>query len=681
MTGSKTTGEDRTTMKSGAPTEQELQAAAAWFEQRFALAPEADGAAPAPLAFEYDGQPAGLGGWRQDWAEVQHDAGLLQRTLTWTHEATGLQVRAQASLFTDFPAVEWVVYLRNTGAAETPILSEILALDAAWPTPEGAPCALHYARGSDCRLNDFEPQRVAFTQDPATPQEGPSRRVELGTHGRSSEGTLPFFNLQIGEGGVMGAIGWTGGWKLVVSRDDAGDLRLQAGMRRTHLKLLPGEEIRTPRIMLLFWQGQATHGHNVLRQFMLEHHTPHPGGELLVGPLCNAVWGENLDTNQIAKARWWVDNDLPLDYFWIDAGWYGDGKYMEGSTVFNSEWGMHAGNWWPNKGPYPNGLKPVGDALREMGLGFVLWFEPERVRPNTQLAREHPEWLLGPIGPDYLFNLGLPEARQAMTDLISGIIAEAGVTCYRQDFNMDSQPYWDAADAPDRVGMTEIRHIEGLYAMWDELLARHEGLIIDNCSSGGRRIDLEMVSRSIALWRSDLQCYPGFDVLSQQTQLQGLAPWVPLSTGCCDRRGDYAFRSALGPGMVLSENIYEAVPEDQSPQDWLRARMSEARALRPYFYGDLYPLLSFSLATDAWAATQWNRPDLGEGCVLAFRRQDSPLAAMEASLQGLDPAARYEVRDLDEPEAVVLTGEELAAGLKVEIADRPGAKVVVYRRL
>ena len=122
--------------------------------------------------------------------------------------------------------------------------------------------------------------------------------------------------------------------------------------------------------MLLFWRGQATHGHNVLRRFMLQHHTPRPGGGALVGPLCNAVWGENLDTNQIAKARWWVDNDLPLDYFWIDAGWYGDGKYMDGSTVFNSEWGMHAGNWWPNRGPYPNGLKPVGDALREMGPGL-----------------------------------------------------------------------------------------------------------------------------------------------------------------------------------------------------------------------------------------------------------------------------------------------------------------------
>ena len=81
-----------------------------------------------------------------------------------------------------------------------------------------------------------------------------------------------------------------------------------------------------------------------------------------------------------------------------------------------------------------------------------------------------------------------------MTERISSLIEEFGVTIYRQDFNMAPGPVWTEADTPDRVGMSEIRHIEGLYAFWDELLARHPGLVIDNCSSGGRRIDLESIS-------------------------------------------------------------------------------------------------------------------------------------------------------------------------------------------
>ena len=58
--------------------------------------------------------------------------------------------------------------------------------------------------------------------------------------------------------------------------------------------------------------------------------------------------------------------------------------------------------------------------------------------------------------------------------------------------------FWRGNDPPDRQGMTEIRYIEGLYALWDEPRGRHPGLLIDDCASGGRRIDLEMISRSVA---------------------------------------------------------------------------------------------------------------------------------------------------------------------------------------
>src|SRR5205823_8017603 len=127
---------------------------------------------------------------------------------------------------------------------------------------------------------------------------------------------------------------------------------------------------------------------------------------------------------------------------------------------------------------------------------------------------------------NYLLNLGIPAARQYVTDMISRLIEEDGVTCYRQDFNTDPAPFWKAADAPDRVGMTEIRHIEGLYAYWDELVARHPGLWIDNCASGGRRIDLETISRSIPLWRSDLQASPDFfSQTAMQNQTHGLGLW------------------------------------------------------------------------------------------------------------------------------------------------------------
>jgi len=657
----------------GSPTSEELALAKAWFESSFRRS-QAGELPLCPISFRCAGQESAefLRTWRTEWVASNSCAG--SRTLTLTDPQTGLQVRLEAVCFDDFPAVEWVAYFKNTGDAATPIISDIQALGAHFPGGKEDACRVHDALGSDCKLDDFSPREAGLSPG------GAFRLAPFA--GRSSEGALPFFNLEIANHGVIGAIGWTGGWTADFRRDGAGEVRVCAGMRRTHLKLLPGEEIRTPRILLLFWRGDRTHGHNMLRRSILAHHTPRPGGQIIQGPICSAHWGENLAENQIAKARWWKDNDLPLDCYWIDAGWHGDGPYQEDSTVFNSPWGSHVGNWWPNKNTYPEGLAPIGAALREMGLGFVLWLEPERVFKDTHFTREHPEWLLGPIGDNCLFNLGLSEARRALTDLVSSIIAEGGITCYRQDFNMDPAPFWEAADAPDRVGMSEIRHIEGLYAFWDELLARHPGLIIDNCSSGGRRIDLETISRSIPLWRSDFQCFPGFDPIAIQGQTQGLAPWVPLSTGACDQSNTYAFRSALGTGMVITTNIFEREPPPPFPVPWLRERIREQVSVRPYFYGDFYPLVSFSLADDVWAAWQFDRPDMGEGMVLALRRQRSPFTRMDAVLRGLDPDARYEVRSLDDGSVTKVSGRELMEkGVAIEIVEKPASALLVYRRV
>jgi alpha-galactosidase len=281
-----------------------------------------------------------------------------------------------------------------------------------------------------------------------------------------------------------------------------------------------------------------------------------------------------------------------------------------------------------------------------------------------------------------MVNLGIPEARRHITDLISSLIREGGITCYRQDFNDLRVPELFAmADALDRVGMAEIRHITGLYVFWDELLARHPGLIIDNCAGGGQRIDLETIARSVPLWRSDLQCWP-FDPLAMQTQTQGLAPWVPLSAAVCEAPTAYAARSALGPGIVTHWSGQALDGGVDLPIETIRRLMAEALAMRKYFYGDFYPLLSFSLADDAWAAWQYDRPDLGEGMVVAFRRHESPFPRWEAKLQALDPGADYDLFSWDDRSTRRMTGKQLIVeGFAVSIDDKPGSALFTYKRV
>ena len=645
--------------------------AAAWFASWFERPLSGEGTLP--VSFLVAGTRAQPHTWQPRWDEEPGASGLQTRSLTLTDQATGLVLRLEVTQYGDFPAVAWVGYLRNTGQADSPVLSEIKALDIQLMLAHDAPCRLHHALGSDCKINDFAPQETEL---------GPSTSCQIGClSGRSSEATaLPFFNLELTGEGIIGAVGWTGSWTASFARDKAGQVQVTAGMPKTHLLLHPGEEIRTPRILLLFWQGERLRGHNLLRRFILAHHTPRPNGELLQGPITFAAWGENTCENQLAKARWLVEHRIPLDAFWIDAGWHGDAPFREDSTVFNSSWYANVGNWWPNPNTYPDGLKPIGDYLKQAGLGFVLWFEPERNFRGTQFVREHPEWMLG-AGDNFLFNLGDPQARQALADTISQVISEGGITIYRQDFNTTAAHFWEAADTPDRVGMTEIRHIEGLYAFWDELLARHPGLIIDNCASGGRRIDLETISRSIPLWRSDFQCFPGYDPIGIQGQTHGLGLWVPLSTGAVDRPATYDFRSALGTGMVIQSTAYERTPPPPYPAEWLRERVAEQVAVRPYFSGDFYPLLSYSLSEECWACWQFDRPDLGQGMVLALRRQRSPFPRLEATLQGLDPEAEYAVCNVDSSQTCTARGRQLATqGFTIEIAQQPGSALFTYQR-
>ena len=614
----------------------------------------------------YDGKPVAetMRTWHRTYEVRSLDEHRTQITVTWRDPTTKLAVRCEAVEFRDFPAVEWTLHLTNEGQAATPILSDIRPLAISVAATPAEPCALHYAKGGVAALDDFAPQQHGLEL---------SSRFELGSAGgRSSNGVLPFFNVQAGGRGLIEAVGWTGNWKAQFDRRDDGWLLLAAGMRRTCLKLLPGESIRTPQILLLFWQGDRLESQNLLRRFLTAHHGPLPKATAGRLPIFYGAWGEVYEATHLRSIQWLADNKVPIDVYWIDAGWYGDKPFQENSTDANSEWWKYTGSWRPNKITYPRGLKPIGDMLHRHDLGFLLWIESERAFRGTDLTRQHPEWLLGPQGDNYLVNLGDPAARKGIMEIVSALVREGGLAWYRQDFNTDPENFWSHADAPDRAGMSEIRYIEGLYAFWDELRQRHPGLLIDNCASGGRRLDLETISRSVALWRSDFQCKPKFNPAGMQGQTYGISSWIPLSAGVVQSADPYRY-SGLSAGIILS------APLEHAPE--LKALLEQVRQLQPYFLGDYYPLTPYSVADGDWLATQFNRPEQADGVVFAYRRPACGEKSLRLKLHGLDPTARYEVRSLDAPAASVIGGKSLLdEGLKVELESKPAAAVIRYQR-
>jgi alpha-galactosidase len=225
--------------------------------------------------------------------------------------------------------------------------------------------------------------------------------------------------------------------------------------------------------------------------------------------------------------------------------------------------------------------------------------------------------------------------------------------------------------------MAEIRYVEGLYRMWDDLRERHPGLLIDNCASGGRRIDLETISRSYPLWRSDSQCCGQAMPVQDQVQTAGLSLYVPLHAGGCWSIDPYCFRSIATTGTNLCPDLAKFSVADA------RGAFAEMKALRPFYQGDFYPLLEITGSEHGWCAWQFDRPDLGRGFAVAFRRARSPYVTAEIALHGLDAQARYEVilaETFDPQPARTMSGSALAR-LRVTLDVAPSSVVIRYRKL
>jgi alpha-galactosidase len=286
-----------------------------------------------------------------------------------------------------------------------------------------------------------------------------------------------------------------------------------------------------------------------------------------------------------------------------------------------------------------------------------------------------------------LLNLGNPAARQWLTGHVDKLLTEQGIDLYRQDFNMDPLAFWRAADAPDRQGITEIKHVTGYLAYWDELRRRHPNMLIDSCASGGRRNDLETMRRSVPLWRSDY----AFEATGHQCMTYGISFWLPYHGtgtvasasapyygGGATKVEPYAWWSNAAPS--LGSGIDIRVKE--LDYEKLRRLYGQFRQISPYYYGDYYPLTPWTRDNKVWMAWQFDRPETADGIIQAFRRPEAIADSTRLKLRGLDPAAQYKVANLDDGVSVVMAGRELmASGFPVTIPERPGALIFVYQRV
>lgn len=581
-------------------------------------------------------------------------------------------LRIESRSYPDHFATEWQLRLRAPNAGEPPLYENLKSADFEVAVPVNAPVRLHWSKGSHSEPSDFEPKVEQLIAGK------PFALESFG--GRSSDGVMPYFNLASENGGLIVAIGWTGDWKASFELQSDSTVRIIAGLKRSRFRLSPGEEVRLPSILAMEYRGEWIAGQNQFRRLMLEHFTPtnHPPMTLMpVGAGVHGIFPFNGTSEEklVKLAADVAALKLPLDYYHLDAGW-NEGGFPLGQ-----------GNSQADPIRFPNGLAPVGAAVRKTGMRFLAWFEPERAMRGTWLEREHPDWLLKPTGtPErlryqerdgfHLLDLGSPKARQWAIESISEEITRSGLSFYRQDFNLYPAYFWHTDEKPDEAGLREIRHINGLYAFLDELARRHPDLILDNCAAGGRRLDIEMMRRCIVLWRSDSawgkkEAFPE----NVQAMTHGLSHWLPLHGLGAAATDDLALRSGMGACGSFSINY-----RDPKAVAALRKHLDTYLKVRPLYSGDYYPLTPHSLEKSTWIAWQFHRADLGESLVQAFRRPDAASETLTVKLHGLDPQRRYEIANLNGGKEV-RTASDLLRGFDVTLHEKPAAAVFVLKAL
>ncbi len=652
-----------------------------WAEQVFSLDQSGQGIEQSlPISFIYGGRHSStlISSWSREVKEEMISKTVCGRTVILTDPVTKLEVKVVCSIYLDTPGVDWTVFFSNKGDKVSLMIEQVKALERTVFTGPAAQVVLHRLNGALCTVDDWMP----FDQQVA---EG--KRINFGaTSGRSSN-VSPWFNVDWGSGGIITAIGWSGQWNTSVEFKD-GRFHMQAGIENLHTVLHPGESLRSPRILQLRWQGgDPNRAYNAFRHTMFAHIMPRIDGKLVTPPivhLSTSFYELNDSNEQNVLAHLKSIKGVGFEMFWIDAYWTGP----HGFPKCMGNYGFPIERVEP-KERFPHGLKAIGDEVEREGLGFVMWFEPERVASDTFIAREHPDWVISPAGDGSgLFNLGIPDARKFMTSYLNAAIQAYKLSCLRIDYNIDPLSYWQYIDAkdPDRAGMTEMRYIEGLYQMWDDILEANPKLFIDNCASGGRRIDLETMSRSIPLWRSDNTC----DMLDQkqatislaaiknQLMSDGLNRYVPFST--CGQMGatPYLFRSGFNAGIAFCEDVRSVA----YPRDLLKRGIAEGKRIRKYFFGNFYPLVESGADPRGWCVLQYHRSGEKDGMVMAFRRDQSGESSCGCRLYEIDPAARYTVsyyRSYELEEAATIIGSELQ-DLQVTISDKPGSVIIEYAK-
>lgn len=442
----------------------------------------------------------------------------------------------------------------------------------------------------------------------------------------------PGFGFRTGEVWAM-HVAWSGDTDLWAERSALGPSTLGGGelLAPGAVTLAVADSLETPWIVAVY-SGEGLDGvsdrlHPWVRSWSTIADRPRP----VVLNTWEAVYFdqslERLEPLIDAAAR------VGVERFVLDDGWF-LGRRDDRRAL---------GDWTVDPAVWPGGLGPLIDRVRGAGMEFGLWVEPEMVSADSELARAHPDWVLGrPGDPEWRFqrvlDLTAPGAAEHVFDRLDALLAEHDIAFLKWDHNRDL------------LGGSAHAQTTAVYSLIDRVRAAHPGVEIESCASGGARIDLAILERTDRVWPSDTN-----DPLERQAIHRGTSLVVPpeylgahLGAARAHTTGrtaelSFRFATALFGSAGIEWNLARASDEEL---DAIAAWVSEYRRLRPLLHGGRV------VRADAADPAQ-----LVHGVVASDRRHAVFSVAMVGAaaaalppavrMPGLDADATYTVRVLD----------------------------------
>lgn len=582
---------------------------------------------------------------------IETGDGIDTLTITLKDPHYPLEVRLTYRVFEAYDVIERSAAVVNTG--DSPIDIEQI-MSATWELPRRDCYTLTTLNGK--WGGEFQIQR---TELPMGKQIVERRRGSSGFDSNPFFALAPTGHTTERHGEVwFGALAFSGNYKLVIERTAFEQITVSGGIHDFDFqwRLEPGETFETPIFVGGFTEGGYGEASRLLHAYQIAHVLPQETAHQPRPIVYNSWYVTEFDVsfeNQARAAE--IAARLGVEIFVMDDGWFGQRHHDRAGL----------GDWYVNKEKFPQGLKPLIDRVKELGMEFGIWVEPEMVNPDSDLYRAHPDWIYHfPNRPRTLsrnqsvLNLARADVQAFIIDFLDDLLSNNDIKFIKWDMNRHfSEPGWpDAPSGHDRE--IWVRHARAIYDILRVVRAKHPGVIFESCSGGGGRVDLGVMPYAEQFWMSD-NTDPYDDLFIEEGFTQAHAPltrmmwvtdpmWMNNRVTSLDYRFHVAMMGVLGIGADLTK--------------WAEADLEKAAALIAQYkairetvqFGKLYRLRS--PREHAISAFEFVHPDGHEAVAFAFLNASNyGDYRIALQLEGLDPDATYRIEELD----LVLSGKAL----------------------